>query len=438
MGRPCSLPLAVLALSFAVRPAVAQVRASEEVARAHTMLQLIRDDLHKYYYDSTFGGTGFEARYRHVDSSLNTIATNYELFGAIAQFLMDLHDSHTRFLPPALADEIDYGWGWGVIGDRCYVRWVHAGSDAEQAGVAVGDEVLSIDGLALNRSSNELMGYIYNELAPKQGLHLQLRKPDGRVVTLNAMAKVTPHDRLVDMRSVVSRERYNARWRRADTVTVHTWREFGDTVLVWHLGEFVFDDHKIDDMMKRARLHKALILDLRDNPGGAVKTLERLLGHFVGHRERVALAHRRNQTDTVVAEPVGRTPFQGNLIVLVNAGSASAAEITARFLQLEGLSTTVGDRSAGAVMESRIFTHVVGDRTVVVFAATVTVDDLTMDDGARLENVGVEPEFIIVPTAADLAAGRDPQMTKALALAGIQLDPVQAAKIYSKDFARAP
>ena len=161
-----------------------------------------------------------------------------------------------------------------------------------------------------------------------------------------------------------------------------------------------------------------------------MKTLERLLGHFVDHRERIALAHRRNQTDTVVAQPVGHTPFRGNLIVLVNAGSASAAEITARFLQLEGLSTTVGDRSAGAVMESRLFPHAVGDRNFVVFAETVTVDDVTMNDQARLENVGVEPEFIIVPTAADLAAGRDPQMAKALALAGITMDPVAAAKVY--------
>jgi C-terminal processing protease CtpA/Prc len=402
------------------------------------MLKLIRADLHEYYYDSTFGGTDFEARYRRVDSSLNTIASNYERFGAIAQFLMDLHDSHTRFLPPALADEIDYGWGWAVVGDRCYVRWVHAGSDAERVGVAVGDEVLSIDGLALNRSSNEIVSYLYNALSPKPGLQLQLRKPDGRVVAVMAMAKVTPHDRLVELGSIVSMERYNARWKHADTVPVHTWREFGDTVLLWHLGEFVFDDHKIDDMMKRARLHKALILDLRDNPGGAVKTLERLLGHFVDHRERVALAHRRNLTDTIVAQPVGHEPFRGNLIVLVNAGSASAAEITARFLQLEGLSTTVGDRSAGAVMESRIFPHAVGDRDFVIFAETVTVDDVIMNDEARLENVGVEPEFIIVPTAADLAAGRDPQMSKALALAGIQLDPVQAAKIYDKNFARAP
>jgi C-terminal processing protease CtpA/Prc len=98
----------------------------------------------------------------------------------------------------------------------------------------------------------------------------------------------------------------------------------------------------------------------------------------------------------------------------------------------------VGDRSEGAVMGSREFVHYVGGDKGLVYAVTITVQDMVMDDGNRLENAGVEPEFIIVPTGADLAAKRDPQMAKALALAGIQLDPVQAGKIYNNDFARAP
>jgi hypothetical protein len=101
----------------------------------------------------------------------------------------------------------------------------------------------------------------------------------------------------------------------------------------------------------------------------------------------------------------------------------------------------VGDRSAGAVMGSYYYPHeagfVMGGKHVD-YGLQVSVEDLIMNDESRLENTGVTPEWIVVPTGADLAAKRDPAMTKALALAGIQVDPGQAGKIYSKDFARAP
>src|SRR5690242_14296679 len=112
MGRPCSLPLAVLALVMVVCPDVAQTPTAEQVSRAHTMLKQIRDDLKQYYYDSTFGGIDLDAKCRHVDSTLDQAGTLGELLGNIAQLLFDLHDSHTTFWPPARAANVDYGWTW--------------------------------------------------------------------------------------------------------------------------------------------------------------------------------------------------------------------------------------------------------------------------------------------------------------------------------------
>ncbi len=291
--------------------------------------------------------------------------------------------------------------------------------------------------MALNRHTRDVVGYVYYWLNPRPGMHVQVRKPGGTLLETDILAKVTPGERVYDYSDALSRQLIYNESQLASS-QVHWWREFGDTALVWHFRGFEYGDQGIDDMMDRARAHKALVLDLRNNPGGAETTILRLLGHFVDHPERVAIVHHRDKTDTLIARPVRKAPFHGTLVVLINANSASASEITSRFLQLEGLSTTVGDRSEGAVMGSREFVHYVGGNKGVVYAVTITVQDLTMDDGNRLENAGVEPEFIVVPTGADLAAKRDPQMARALALAGIQLDPVQAGKIYSSDFARAP
>ncbi len=420
-------------------PAAAQAPSGEQVSRAHTMLKQIRDDLLQYYYDSTFGGTDLDAKYRHVDSTLGQASTIGELLGNIAQFLFDLHDSHTTFWPPARAADVDYGWGWSTIGNAAYIDTVGKDSDAGRKGLAIGDRVVSIDGMTPTRDSRWLIDYLYNVLNPRPGMHLQLMHPDGRLYEVDVLAKVTPTDRVVDYSDMATRSRILNGYEDASHARRHWWREFGDTVLVWHFLSFGYEDIGIDEMMDRAAHHKALIIDLRNNGGGAEEAILRLLGHFVEHPQRVARLRRRSRTDSLIARPTGKTPFRGNLIILVNANSASASEVTARFLQLEGYATVVGDRSAGALMSSVYYPHeagfVLGGKHVD-YGVTISERDVIMNDDARLENVGVMPEWIVVPTGADIAAKRDPQMAKALAIAGIQIDPVQAAKIYEKDFAR--
>lgn len=198
MSRPCSLPLVVLALSLAVRPAVAQAPSSEQVSRAHQMLAQVRDDLRKYYYDPMFGGINIEAKYRHVDSTLDQAPTIGELFGDIAQYVSDLHDSHTNFYPPGRAATVEYGWHWSPFGNTAYITWVKKGSDAQAKGLAVGDRVLSIDGMTPTRDSWWLFRYLYTVLNPRPGMHVQIMHPDQRLDEVDVLAKVTPTDRVVD------------------------------------------------------------------------------------------------------------------------------------------------------------------------------------------------------------------------------------------------
>jgi len=420
-------------------PTAAQAPSGEQVSRAHQMLEQVRSDLRRYYFDSTFGGINIEAKYRHVDSALDRAATIGELFGDIAQYVFDLHDSHTEFYPPGRAAQVDYGWGWGAFGSEAYITWVRKGSDAAAKGLSVGDRVLSIDGMTPTRDSRWVIGYLYNVLNPRPGMHVQVMHTDERLDEVDVLAKVTPLDRVVDYGDMSTISRLINEGEDASHARRHWWHEFGDTALVWHFLRFVYQDEGIDEMMGRAAGHKNLIIDLRNNGGGSEEAILRLLGHFVDHAQRIARVRWRNKTDSLIARP-SKTQYKGNLIILVNANSASASEITTRFLQLEGYATVVGDRTAGAVMGSYYYPHeagfVMGGKHVD-YGLTISVEDLIMDDESRLESVGVTPEWIVVPTGADLAAKRDPQMTKALSLAGIQVDPIQAAKIYGKDFGKA-
>ena len=316
-----------------------------------------------------------------------------------------------------------------MIGSACYVTWVKKESDAETKGLAVGDRVLAIDGMLPTRQTIHLINYLYTSLNPRPGMRVTVLKSDSTPQDLDILAKVTPSQQMVDYTSFWDVDQLIQESDRAAAARRHWWRSFGDSVLVWHFRGFRYGDPEIDDMMDRARRHKTLILDLRNNPGGAETTIQRLIGHFVDREVRIGIIRTRNGREPLTARPARRTPFTGNLIILVNSRSASASEITARYLQLEGRATVVGDRSMGAVMGARTYVHAAGFDKFLPYALQVTEQDIIMPDEGRLENVGVIPEFIILPNGADLAAKRDPQMAKALQLAGIQMDPTEASKV---------
>lgn len=64
------------------------------------------------------------------------------------------------------------------------------------------------------------------------------------------------------------------------------------------------------------------------------------------------------------------------------------------------------------------------------FGTSITVADLQMSDGGRLENVGVTPDETVLPTGADLAAGRDPVLARAITLFGGTMTAEEAGRFY--------
>lgn len=205
-----------------------------------------------------------------------------------------------------------------------------------------------------------------------------------------------------------------------------------DSVALWTFTNFGYKDGRIDKYMNDARKYPWLILDLRGNGGGAVEAITRLLGHFFAEPHEVMEQRFRDSTVKHSVEPRGKGgPYAGQVIVLTDAESASASEITARVLQKHRGATVVGDRSMGAVVAA-IYRQLADESSgvSVLFGAQISVFDILMTDSTRLEGTGVMPNVAALPTGRDLAAGNDPAMQFALEMAGVRVSAAEAAKIW--------
>lgn len=400
-----------------------------EKERGHDMLNAIKSDLKKNYYDPAFHGMDIDARFRAADEKLNSATSIGHIFGIIAQVLTELEDSHTFFLPPGRSARTEYGWEMQMIGDHCFVTAVQPGSDAEGKGLKEGDEVWKINDFVPAREDIWKIEYYFKALRPQPGMQLTIKRPSGKEDQLVVMAKVTQGKQVMDLTgsdifSLIREEENAAHFNR------QRYAEMGDELFIWKMPNFEVDDAEVDKMMGKVRKRKSLILDLRGNGGGYVTTLERLAGYFFDHDMKIADRKGRKEMKPQVAKTRGSEVFKGQLVVLVDSRSASAAEIFARLIQLEHRGTVLGDRSAGAVMEARHFPHQSGIDVVAFWGLSITDADVIMSDGKSLEKTGVNVDELILPTAADLAAKRDPVLVRAAELLGVKLDPAKAGLLF--------
>ena len=425
----CALTAALLLLTvggFKSTPA----QTSTERERARTMLQTMKEDIKKYYYDPNFHDMDLEARFGAAEEKIKTATSLGQLFGIIAQAMVDLNDSHTRFIPPPRTTSTEYGLQMEMIGDRCYIVTVKPGSDAEKKGLKEGDEIISVNGVGPNRNTLWKMLYFYYTLAPRSSLRVAAQSPNSEPREIDINARVKQGQQTVDLGNY---DEYIKSVRQAQSESrlyAHRYYDKSEDVFIWKMPEFDLAENKGDEMMSKARNRKALILDLRGNPGGDEITLLRLISHFFDKDLTVGEIQRRKEKKPLISKKRSDKPFSGQLIVLVDSQSASSAEIFARVMQLEKRATVIGDQTAGAVMRSRLYSHQLGVDIVVPYGASITDANLVMTDGKSLEGAGVTPDDLRLPTPEDLAARRDPILAHAASLVGLKLDPTKAGALF--------
>jgi len=430
-GARLFLPLAMLAVPLiaAVLIPVQELRDTDRM-RGRTMLKVIKKELLNRYYDPTFHGLDLEARFLKAEQDVEQAGSLSHMFGIIAQAVIDLGDSHTRFVPPGRAARFEYGWRLRVVGETPYVLAVKPGSDAEAKGLKAGDALLSVDGISLTRQNIAMFKYRYFVVRPEMQMRLEVQSPDGPPRTLVVATKVDEGKRFMDLTE--GEDIWDILRRAENSAEKHRFADAaGKGVLVWNIPSFLSSESEFKRIAGRLPKYKSVVLDLRGNTGGYARSLTCLLGCFFDHDVVIAQPKgRKKNIKPMVAKTLGERAFTGKVVVIVDSESGSAAELFARVIQLEKRGTVVGDRTAGAVMQSRYYSRQTAGEYVVVYGISITESELTLADGGTLETVGVTPDVAVLPTGADLAAGRDPVLTRAVLLAGGLMPPAAAGKLF--------
>lgn len=257
------------------------------------------------------------------------------------------------------------------------------GTPADQAGIASGDRIIAINGQSTK------------EMAIDEAVAM-IRGPEGSEVTLTV---ARPGQEAVDY--AITRATIQIK-----TVTGKMLDGGIGYIRLSYFNENTGDEFaaKLRDLESQGL--KALILDLRNNPGGLIDESVKVAGHLIPPGPVVSVVSRDGKRREHFPPRPAETRYP--LAVLINGGSASASEIVAGAVQDTGAGTLVGTKSFGKGSVQSLFP--LGDDT----ALKLTTAKYHTPKDRVIHGIGIEPD-VAVELPADYKDSRvDSQLDKAI------------------------
>lgn len=151
---------------------------------------------------------------------------------------------------------------------------------------------------------------------------------------------------------------------------------------------------------------ESLLIDLRGNPGGNLKTVCEMLREILPEGMIVYTEDRDGNREEELCE--GKTPWKKPLAVLVNGMSASASEIFAGAVQDYGIGQIIGTTTYGKGVVQQLFPR--SDGTMV----KLTISEYFTPNGRNIDGIGIEPDIEVEYVYNEEAPEEDNQLNKAL------------------------
>ena len=262
--------------------------------------------------------------------------------GAIPGMLRTL-DPHSIFFDPDQFQQLEqmqkseakgFGTIVSIVPGRVIILQTMEGSPAAKSGLSAGDEILAINNIPLGQLVPEQLVQLLSQ-ARQQAAVLDVRKPG------NARSyRLTLSPELIDAPSV------DRGFLIAPGVGYLRVKSFEEPTA--RLVKSTIEKLGGADL-------KGLVMDLRDNPGGAVQAAVDIASLFLGPNEMVFTIRGRNGQQQESRVPALARPYAFPVAVLMDDKSASASEILAGALQDHDRAMILGEPSYGKGIVQNVF-----------------------------------------------------------------------------------
>lgn len=350
----------------------------------------------------------------------SAINANNLLNGAISGMVNSLGDPYTIYLPPqqntnfqqGLAGQFDgIGAELGTKGKNVIVIAPLVGSPASKAGIKAGDTIInvngkSIAGIDLTTIVNEIRGpkgTTVTLTVEHQGSSKPVDIPIVRnVITVSSLASWT---KKVSAIQGINHNTDDLKQAANDKIVYIRLSEFGDTTNAdWHKIAV-----SINKQLQTDKGIKGVVLDLRDNPGGYLTDAIYIISEFVKSGTAVM---QEDSDGKKTAYPVSGKGLLTKVpvVVLIDKGSASAAEIVSGGLRDNHRAVLVGENSFGKGIIEEALDLGGGAGLHVTIAKWLTPDGTWVGNGK--DGKGLTPDYIVPLNPKDPT--HDTQLEKAV------------------------
>lgn len=355
------------------------------------------------YYALGFNEQGFSnlmrfiTAYRFIETKYVNDTDDVKLIdGAIDGMVKSLNDPHSNYLSPkmykTLMEQTEGSFtGIGVVmgmdnEQKIHIVGIMENSPGQKAGLQEGDEILAVDGVPVTQIAfDEVAAHVRGQAGTDVVLTI-MRDNANQDITItrdNIKLKTVGHKMLDN----------NIGYIQIVSFSEDTANEFNEA----------YNDLKNQGM-------KALVLDLRNNPGGLLTTCVEIAKKLVPKGEIVSIVDKQGNKETYSSSL--EAP-EYPLVVLINKNSASASEILSGAIQDTKTGTIIGNTSYGKGSVQTILPMFEDD------AVKLTIAKYYTPSGRSIDGTGITPDIEI---NLDENATSDTQLDKALEVLKAQLN----------------
>lgn len=296
---------------------------------------------------------------------------------AVRAVLESLEDPYTKYFDSESADDFMQvltgdleGIGAILLQDEAtmeiFITEFLVDSPASKSGLQVGDQIIAVDGVSIE---GMLMENVIN----------RIKGPAGTDVEITVLRDGKEHTYAITRAVLV-----------VEIVHESIYKKDNWLIEIDSFGDNIFEEIMmgLETLEAEVPEPKAIILDLRGNPGGYVGSANFVAGLFVPQLTPLVTLDYGGHEETIYNGDVG--PYQGiPLYVLVDEFTASAAEILTLTLSEEADATVIGTQTFGKGTAQEVITYWDGS------LLKMTIAEWKSSQGNSVQGVGVTPDILI-------------------------------------------